>query len=154
MADGNGPSSSVESRIEALKPDITPKDQKRLRLGMVVRVADRLDSLSLGCESCIGHLTAIEHLIDGIKDVESWQLPEWKTYYRQLDGMIKHLKTAHHLAEEGEHLAMWTSIGVATGAALGAVFGTVVFGLVLGVAFGVAVGGMLDAIAHKQGRVI
>ncbi|APV43753.1 hypothetical protein Dform_00395 [Dehalogenimonas formicexedens] len=146
--------SSIESRIEALKPDITLKNQKRLRLDMVLRVARRLDPLSMGCEACVGHLPVIDRLVDGIKDVEQWQIPEWKAYYRQLDGIIKHLKTAHHLAEEGEHLALWTAIGLVLGTGIGSVFGSAVLGLVLGIAFGVAVGGMLDAIAHKQRRVI
>ena len=154
MVDLNDHSSEIESRIDALKPDITLKDQKRLRLNMVMRVARRLDSSSLGCEPCVGHFPVMEKLVDSISDLDKWQLSEWKAYYRQLDAVIKHLKTAHHLAEEGEHLARWTAIGLATGAGVGAAFGNVVLGVILGLAVGVAAGGMLDAIAHKQGRVI
>jgi hypothetical protein len=146
--------SDIESRIEALKPDLSLKDQKRLRLTMVLRVARRLDSLSLGCETCVGHGTAINRLVDSIKGVGEWQIPEWKAYYRSLDGIIKHLKTAHHLVEEGENLTMWTGMGVAIGAGVGAAFGQIVIGAGVGVAIGMAIGGMIDAIAHKQGRVI
>ncbi|PPD59124.1 hypothetical protein [Dehalogenimonas etheniformans] len=154
MANLKGKPSSIESLVDALKPDISLKNQKRLRLNMVLRVARRLDSSSLGCESCVGHLPAIDRLINGIKDVDQWQLPEWKAYYRQLDGIIRHLKTAHHLTEEGEHLALWIAIGLLMGTAIGSAFDVSILGVILGVAFGVAVGGLLDAIAHKQGRVI
>jgi hypothetical protein len=154
MADLNNHASMIESRIAILKPDVSLKNQKRLRLNIVIRVARRLDSSSLGCESCVGHLPAIDQLIDSLKDVDKWQIPEWKAYYRQLDGIIKHLKTAHHMAEEGENLTMWTGIGLALGVGVGTALGNVVLGLVIGLAVGVAVGGMLDAIAHKQGRVI
>jgi hypothetical protein len=146
--------SDIESRVEALKPDISLKDQKRLRLAMVLRVARRLDSLSLGCETCVGRGTSIDRLVDSIKGVGEWQIPEWKAYYNNLDDIIKHLKTAHHLVEEGEHMALWAILGIAAGVVLGFVFGEVVLGAGLGIVFGVAVGGMLDAIAHKQGRVI
>ncbi len=154
MADTNNHKTSIESRIAALNAEITLKDQKRLRLNMVVRVGGRLDSLSIGCETCIGHHPAMDRLVDSIKDVNTWGLPEWKAYYRSLDDIIKHLKTAHQLVEEGEHLTMWTGIGVAIGAGIGAALGQVALGAGLGVVFGVAVGGMLDALAHKQGRVI
>ena len=154
MADLHNYSSGIESRVEALKPDISLKNQKRLRLNMVLRVARRLDSSSLGCESCVGHLPAMNKLVESISELDKWQLPEWKAYYQRLDAVIKHLKTAHHLAEEGEHLAMWTAIGLAIGAGVGTAFGSVVLGVIFGLAVGVAVGGMLDAIAHKQGRVI
>ena len=150
----NDYSPSIESRIEVLKPNLTPKDQKRLRLNTLLRVARRLDTLSLGCEACVGHRSAIEGLVNSINNVETWQLPEWKAYYRSLGDIIKHLKTAHHLVEEGENLTMWMGMGVAIGAGIGAAFGQVAIGAGLGVALGVAVGGMLDAIAHKQGRVI
>jgi len=150
----NDRSSTIESRIEALKPEITIKDQKRLRLGTVVRVARRLDSSAFGCESCVSHIPAIGRLVDSIQDVDTWQLSDWKVYYRQLDSIIKHLKDAHHLAEEGQHLTLWTGIGAVIGVVLGAAFDNLVLGIILGLAFGVAVGGMLDAIAHKQGRVI
>ncbi|XUX00760.1 MAG: hypothetical protein TUN42_01900 [Dehalogenimonas sp.] len=154
MADLNDKPSSIESLVDALKPDISLKNQKRLRLNMLLRVARRLDSSSFGCESCVGHFSVIDRLVESIHNVDKWQLPEWKEYYRQLDGIIKHLKTAHHLAEEGEHLALCTAIGFLIGAAIGSAFGVSILGVILGVAFGVAVGGMLDAIAHKQGRVI
>ena len=110
--------------------------------------------MSLGCETCFGHYPTIDRLVGSIKDVDKWQLPEWKAYYRSLDYIIKHLKTAHHLVEEREHLTMWTGVGVALGAGIGVAFGQLAIGAGLGVVFGVAVGSMLDAMAHKQGRVI
>ena len=145
---------SIESRIEALKKSLTIKNQKRLRLDILLRVARRLDALSLGCEACFGHRPSIGGLVDTIKDIETWQIPGWKGYYRALDDIIKHLKTAHHLVEEGEHLTMWAGMGLAIGAGIGVAFGQVAIGAGLGVVFGVAIGGMLDAVAHKQGRVI
>lgn len=154
MGDSNSQLSTIESCIGALKPDITIKDQKRLRLDLVMRIARRLDSMALGCEACVGHMPAIGCLVDTLKNVEKWQLADWKAYYHSLNDIIKHLKTAHHLVEEGEHLTMWIGIGVALGAGLGAAFNQVAIGAGVGVALGVAIGSMLDAIAHKQGRVI
>jgi hypothetical protein len=154
MADSNNQLSAIESHIEALKPNLTLKDQKRLRLDLVIRIARRLDSLALGCEACVGQLPVIGRLVDSIKNGDQWQLHEWKAYYRTLDGLVKHLKSAHHLVEEGEHLLMWTGIGVAIGVGIGAAFGQVALGAGLGGALGVAIGSMLDAIAHRQGRVI
>jgi hypothetical protein len=154
MPDINNQPASIESRIEAIKPNLSLKDQKRLRLELLLRVARRLDSFSVSCETCPGHRTAIDRLVDSLKDVDKWQIPEWKAYYRSFDGIVKHLKTAHHLVEEGEHLSMWIGIGVAIGAGLGAAFNQVAIGAGVGVALGVAIGGMLDAVAHKQGRVI
>lgn len=130
------------------------KDQKRLRLDMVLRIARRLDDLSVGCETCPGHRTAIDRLVASLDNFEKWQVEDWKVYYRSFDGIIKHLKTAHHLAEEGEHLALWMAIGAGVGVALGAAFDSIGLGLALGVASGVALGAILDGVAHKQGRVI
>jgi hypothetical protein len=148
------PPPSIESRIEAVKPNLTLKDQKRLRLDMVLRVARRLDTLSVGCETCPGHRTAISGLVDSLDKVDGWSLADWKAYYRSLDGMIKHLKTAHKMVEEGDNMAMMTGVGMAIGAGIGAAFGQVAIGAGIGVALGAATGAMLDAVAHKQGRVI
>jgi hypothetical protein len=130
------------------------KDQKRLRLDTVLRVARRLDDRSVGCETCPGHRTAIDGLVDSLDNFEKWQVEDWKSYYRSLDGIIKHLKTAHHLAEEGEQMAIWLAVGAGVGVALGAAFDSIGLGLALGVAGGVALGAILDGVAHKQGRVI
>ena len=92
MAESNNNPTSIESRIEALKQEITLKDQKRLRLNVLVRVSRRLDTMSLGCETCFGHYPTIDRLVGSIKDVNTWQLPEWKAYYRSLDDIIKHLR--------------------------------------------------------------
>jgi hypothetical protein len=148
------PPSTIESRIEAVKPNLTLKDQKRLRLPLVVKVARHLEALSLGCETCPGHRTAISGLVDSLDKVDGWTLADWKAYYRFLDGMIKHLKTAHKMVEEGDNVAMWIGVGVAIGAGIGVTFGQVAIGVGIGVALGAAVGAMMDAVAHKQGRVI
>ena len=146
--------SSIESRIEAVKPGLTLKDQKRLRLPLVVKIARHLEALSIGCETCPGHRTAISGLVDSLDKVDDWTLADWKAYYRSLDGIIKHLKTAHKMVEEGDNVAMWIGVGVAIGAGIGVAFGQIAIGAGIGVAFGVAAGGMMDAVAHKQGRVI
>ncbi len=145
---------SIESRIEVLRPNLSMKDQKRLRLEMVLRVARRLDELSAGCDTCPGHRIAIDRLVASLDTVDNWTLAEWKAYYRSLDGIIKHLKQAHQLTEESEHMALWMAVGVGVGTALGAAFGNIALGVALGVGGGVALGAMLDAIAHKQGKVI
>lgn len=154
MVDTIKPPLTIEFRIKAARPGISLKDQKRLRLDMVIRVARRLDARSLGCETCHGHRTAIDSLVARLDTADSWTLGEWKAYYRSLDGMIKHLKTAHKMAEEGDNMAMWVGAGAAIGAGVGAAFGQIAIGAGIGVALGAAVGGMMDAIAHKQGRVI
>jgi hypothetical protein len=146
--------SSIESRIEAAKPGLTLKDQKRLRLPLVVRVARHLEALSVGCETCPGHHIAISGLVDSLDKVDDWTLADWKAYYRSVDSIIKHLKTAHKMVEEGDNVAMWIGVGVAIGAGIGVAFGQVAIGAGIGVAFGVAIGGMLDAVAHKQDRII
>jgi len=145
---------SIESRIEALRPNLSLKDQKRLRLDMVVRVARRLDSLSIGCGACPGHRTAIEGLVTSLDNLDRWQLADWKAYYHSLDDIIRHLKKAHNLAEEGDQMGVWMAVGSGIGVALGAAFNNIGIGLALGVVGGLALGALLDAVAHKQGRVI
>jgi len=145
---------TIESRIQALRPNLSLKDQKRLRLDMVIRVARRLDSLSIGCEACPGHRGAINRLIESLDSFDKWALDDWKTYYRSLDTIIRHLKQAHRLAEEGDQMGLWLAVGAGVGTALGVAFDRVSLGIALGVAGGLALGALLDAVAHKQGRVI
>ena len=121
---------------------------------MVLRVARRLDSLSVGCGACLGHRTNIDRLLGSLDTFDKWQLADWKAYYRSLDAIIKHLKQAHHLAEEGEHMGLWLVIGTGVGTALGVAFDGIALGVALGISGGIAFGAMLDAVAHKQGRVI
>jgi hypothetical protein len=153
MADASG-QPTIESRTEALRPGLSLKYRKRLRLDMVVRVARRLDTLSLGCGACPGRLTSLDRMLDSLDNFNNWQLADWKAYYRSLDGVIKHLKGAHRLAEEGEHMGLWLVIGAGVGTALGAAFDGIALGVALGISGGIALGAMLDAVAHKQGRVI
>jgi hypothetical protein len=148
------PDLTVESRIAALRPNLTLKDQKRLRLDTLLRLVRRLDALSAGCDSCPGHRLAIDRLVGGLDKVDSWSLSDWKAYYHSLDDIIRHLKTAHRLSEENEKMGMWLPIGAGVGVAFGVTFNSIPLGLVLGVGGGLAFGAMLDAVAHKQGRVI
>ena len=154
MAESRSPPPTIESRIEALKPNLSLNNQKRLRLGVVLRVARRLDALAVSCDTCPGHRTAIDRLVSSLDTVDTWTLAEWKAYYRSLDGIINHLKKAHGLAEESDHMALWMAVGIGIGTALGAALGNIALGVALGVGGGVALGAMMDAVAHKQGRVI
>ena len=154
MADNRTQPSTIESRIEALRPGLSLKNQKRLRLEMVLRVARRLDALSVGCETCPGHRTAIDSLVASLDNLDNWSLDDWKTYYHSLDGIIKHLKGTHRLAEEGDQMGVWMAIGAGVGTALGVALDSIVLGVALGVSGGLAFGALLDAAAHKQGRVI
>lgn len=148
-------SDSIEAFVETLRLDLSLKNQKRLRLDMVQRIACRLNSLSPGCEKCLGHRTAIDSLVENLESYETWQLSDWKSYYRSLDAIIKHLKGVHHLVEEGDQMGWGAAIGVAIGVVVGAAINNIGLCVGVGIALGAGVFGMMyDAIAHKQDRVI
>ncbi|MEN8614256.1 hypothetical protein ABFB09_03085 [Dehalogenimonas sp. THU2] len=156
MADTNAPNAALEAKIQSLRDGLSPKEQKRLRLDMVLQVIRRLEALSADCDFCAGHPQITDQLTEALNsfDREKWRIDDWKTYYRLIDNTVKHLKEAHQLVEEGENMGMWIALGTGIGVALGAAFDNVGAGIVIGIAIGTAFGASLDAVAHKQGKVI
>ncbi len=154
--------SRVATEIEQQRYALSPKDFKRYKLDLLLRVARRVDEFSAICDECQGYKDEITGLLRELGLL--FQLPGqesregFKKYSDAVKGMVEHLKKTHKLVDRHHYMGIATSIGTAAGAALGGALnqltGYAGLGTVAGIVLGLAIGWYLDRRAEEEGRVI
>ena len=154
--------SRIAAEIEQQRYALGPKDFKRYKLDLLLRVARRVDEFSSTCGECQVFKDDITRLLQELALL--FQLPGrdgrqgFKQYSNTVKTMTEHLKKTHKLVDRHYYLGIGTSIGTAIGAGLGGALnqltGYAGIGTVLGIVLGLAIGYYLDKKAEREGRVI
>lgn len=154
--------SRVAAEIEQHRYALSPKDFKRYRLDLLMRVARRVDEFAQVCGECQSHREEIMRLLRELALL--LQVPgkgnrgALKQYTVAVKTLVEHLKKVHKLVDRHYYMGIGTSIGTGIGAALGGALNQITgyagFGTVIGILLGLAAGWYLDRKAEREGRVI
>ena len=145
----------IVKEINAYQGTLSKKEFKKYKLDLLVRVSRRVDDFSAICGECQMFQQEITGLTQGLGNLI--QIPgkeERKSYFKTINDIIKHLQKQHKLVIKGQHIAMWSGIGVAVGMGLGAAIDNPGVGSGLGTAIGVGIGVYLDKKAQREDKVI
>jgi hypothetical protein len=148
----------IEREIGRHKDWLDPKNYKKYKLDLLLRVAVRVDAFAAVCAECHAFQSEIESLVNDLGNLV--QLPkqlarqERKHYFRRINEMVKHLQKEHKLVPENYYLGIGIAIGTAMSAGIGTALGNPGVGTGIGIALGLAIGKYLDNRAEKEGRVI
>ena len=157
----------ITTEISKAEEHISPSDQRRYQLPLLLRMARRVAAFSPKCEVCQSLQSQITNL-----GVNSVYLPRMtgqslRNYLDVVKGITKHLKRTHGLVEERQYVKRYVFIGLTLGILL-VLLGLILlsFGITLlalnitftalitRVVFSYMVGYFLDRRARKQGRVL
>lgn len=145
----------IASNIRLHKDSLSQKNYKRYKLGLLLRVAARVDGFSATCGECRVFQQEISRLMHDLDNLI--QLPRKEArqdYLKTINGIVKHLQRNHGLITQGQNIGLWMAISAGVGVALGITFQNTAIGMAIGTALGIAIGSALDARAKKEGRVI
>ena len=144
-----------------LQDTFDEKTKKKYKLGLLSRIAHRLEDFGPACPTCQGFQEDYDQLLEPLKhiylDAMGMSDFETKRYHDRVKRMVKHLKKEHHLVSEGYYFTMYMAIGSATGVATGsaASVSPPLAGLLpLGIVAGMLAGRYLDKKAERENRVI
>ncbi len=141
-------------RIASYQSSLSPKDGKKYRLALFLRIVKRVAEFAPDCEECRTSETQFRQLADYLAQApvpKFWR----RAYLGGIDRRLRHLRRRHRLAMKGENTSFWIGVGIALGLALGTLFDThAAYGAGIGLLVGAAVGVTLDARARRHGRVI
>lgn len=147
--------STLLNRLAYFKENCDLKLSKRLKLGKLERIMNRIISFSDTCHDCNHSLQELEKILDNPIDKLSGSGPAlYKAYHLYLKKLTSHLQKQHNLVAEDYYVGLWMSLGMAIGISFGVVFDDMAIGLAVGMCVGIAIGAGLDAKAKKQGQVI
>ncbi len=141
--------------IGSHKDTLSPKDYKKYKLDLLLRIARRVEEFSYICGQC--QLSQQE--ITGLAKELSLliQIPNRensKSYFKAINDIVKHLQKEHKLVKAGQNKGKWIGISLGISTALGIVLDNVGGGVAIGVAIGIAIGSYMDKKAKEEGRVI
>ena len=145
----------ISKEIVTHRASLNPKDYKKYKLDLLLRVSGRVDSFSALCGTCqlaqqeIGELIRNFGNLIHIPDKEGR-----KRHVQKINRIVNHLKKQHKLVTEKQFLNLGMAIGAGAGTALAAIPGNAGIGTGMGVAIGMGIGSYLDKKAKKEGRVI
>ena len=143
------------AEINIYKDTADNKVSKKYKLDLLLRVAGRVDEFSPTCGECQMFQQEITTLAQDLGNLI--QLPgkeRRKSYLKQIDKIVKHLKKGHKLISEGYYRGIGMTMGPAVGIAMGAAVDNTGAGIAIGVAIGFVIGSYLDKKAEKEGKVI
>jgi hypothetical protein len=157
----------VAGAISKTEEQISPSDQRRYQLPLLLRLARRVAAFSPECEVCQSLQSQIIDLGENLADVPLMTRQSFKNYLDVVEGIARHLKRTHGLVEERQYVKRCVLIGLTFGLSL-VLLGLILlnFGitllalnitltaLVTRVVFGYTVGYFLDRRARKRGRVL
>ena len=145
---------SVETRIDILSKRFNVAEYQAFRLQFLYRVAARVADYAAEEPACRGYQVEIDGVLEKLKDAPQWKEEQTRAYYRQIGGIVRHLKKTHRLQEEGAVGALWLVGGFAGGIALGVVIHNLALGILIGAIIGAIIGFLLGWRARRQDRVI
>lgn len=145
----------IADRITQLKETLPANDYKKLKLDMLLCVAERTDEFSDTCGQCQILKQDISTLVPDIDYlVQTGDKERRKAHVKKIDSIVDHLRKQHKLVTEGYYLGIAMAIGAGLGLALGAATDIIGGGVPIGIGAAVAVGLALDAKAKRENRVL
>jgi len=144
----------IAKEINLHKDILIQKDQKKYKLDLLLRVAERVYSFSSRCGQCQIFQQDISQLTQDLGYLVHTPKEKRKSYFKTINNIIKHLQKHHKLISEGHYIGIGMTIGAGIGTALGAIFENLGIGTGIGTAIGLAIGVYLDKQAKKEGRII
>jgi len=149
----------IAIEIGQYQVSLGPKDAKKYKLDLLLRIAKRVDDFSQTCGECQAFQSEINRMVQELSLLV--QMPSKqgiKSHIKSVDRLVEHLKKVHKLVEKGHYVGIGIGIGMAIGAVLGGSLGAALdnpgIGTGVGIAIGFAIGGYLDRKAKEEGRVI
>ncbi len=157
----------VSSEISKVENYISPSDQRRYKLPLLLRSARRVAAFSPECEVCQGLQSQIVSLGADLTSAPRMTRKNFRSYLSVIKGITKHLKQTHGLTEERKYVKRYVFMGLAFGLSL-VMLGLILlsFGitllalnvtlpaLVTRVIFGYTIGYILDKRAKSRGKVL
>ena len=149
----------IATEIAQYQVTLGPKDFKKYKLDLLMRVAKRVDDFSNTCGVCQTLKQEITNLVQEMSMlVQMPSKPGLKNHAKAVSNLVGHLKKVHKLVDKGHYMGMGIGIGMAVGAVVGGSLGAAAdnpgIGTGVGIALGVAIGAYLDKRAREEGRVI
>ena len=152
---------SVVKEVEDRKQHLSPNDERKYKVKILLRVAKRTAMLSGTCKDCKKHQKDVMSLANmlGVVKQEPGKRSE---YITRLYSLIEHLRVVHSLAAPGQKTALYLNIYTAIGIAAGFTFGVwqqnltiwLIGGISFGIVFGVIFGSLMERLAEKDDKVI
>lgn len=140
--------------IQNVKQSINAKDQKKLKLELLERIARRAASFSHTCQECQQMQTQITELLQNINGQIQLSSSVKKSYHRELNSLVRHLSKTHKLVAAGFYIGVGLVLGTGVGVALGSALENVGAGIAIGVGLGMALGSGLQNRAKNEGKTI
>ena len=144
----------IAKEISLHKDILGKKDAKKYKLDLLLKIAQRVDSLSSHCGQCQIFQQDITQLTQDLSYILHTPKEKRKSYFKKVNNIVKHFQKQHKMVAEGHYIGIGIAIGVAMGTAIGTALGSFGIGPGLGIALGLAIGAYLDKKAKKEGRVI
>ena len=157
----------VASEISKAEKHISPSDQRRYRLPLLLRSARRVAAFSPECEVCQSLQGQIINLSVDLADLPRMTGQSFRDYLEVVKSITRHLKRTHGLVEERQYVKRYVLIGLTFGLSLVLLclillnFGVTllalnvtVLALITRVIFCYTVGYFLDRRARKRGKVL
>ncbi len=151
---------NTEKAIGSYQASLTPKEVKKYKLDLLLRIARRVADFSEECGPCQVFQPDITQLGQELGTLSRRSKDARRAYARKIKLIVRHLKSRHKLVTEGHYRNLGMAIGTGVGAAFGGALSAAGVGTGLGAGAGIGAGlGMtlgagLDAKAKKDGRVI
>lgn len=157
----------VANEISKVEHHVSPSDQRRYKLPLLLRSARWVAAFSPECEVCQGLQSQIVSLGADLTSAPRMTRKNFKSYLSVIKGVTKHLKRTHGLVEERQYAKRYVFMGLAFGLSL-VMLGLILlsFGialltlnvtvpaLVTRVIFGYTIGYILDRRAKSRGKVL
>ena len=143
----------IAKSLNAHRDALGREEARRHKLGMLLRVARRIDEFSADCSECHALQPEVTTLSEALKRAPLTKEKRRK-HVKAIQRIVGHLRKKHRLTYEGQHVGLGMSLGAGIGVAIGAGLDNVAIGLPIGVGIGLALGAGMDAKARKEGKVI
>jgi thiamine pyrophosphate-dependent acetolactate synthase large subunit-like protein len=143
--------------IGSRKDMLSPKDAKKYKLDLLLRIVGRVEEFTSMCGECQlsqQEITTLSQDLGYLLQMPKPNKEARKRYFKAIDNIVKHLQKEHKLVTEGQNKGKWILAGMAISAAIGAVLDQPGIGTVIGFAIGIAIGSYMDKKAKEEGRVI
>ena len=144
----------IAKEISSRKDALSRSEYKKYKLDLLLRLAKRVDSFSSICGECQMSQQEIKSLTEDLGNLPMMSKEGRKSYFSTINNMVKHMQKHHKLINEGQNFGIWMAIGTGVGVAIGAGSDNVGAGMPIGLAIGIVIGGLMDAKAKREGKVI
>ncbi len=145
---------NTEKAIVSYQSGLTPKEVKKYKLDLLLRVARRVADFSDECGQCQVFQPDITQLVQELGTLSRRPKDARRAYSKKMNLVIKHLQKNHKLVTEGHYRNLGMALGSGWGVGIGVAFDIIGIGIGGGTSLGMVVGTALDAKAKKEGRVI